>query len=178
MRKLKNEELNRLTVEEFRKAEKVPIVLVLDNIRSLNNVGSVFRTADAFLLEKIFLCGITGQPPHREINKTALGATESVSWEYRQDACSLVSALRDEGYQVIAVEQADRGIPLQNFRPERQKLALIFGNEINGVSEELIQLSDSVIEIPQFGTKHSLNIAVSIGIVSWDLLCKLNPGYF
>ena len=174
MRKLKNEELNRLSVEEFRKAEKVPIVLILDNIRSLNNVGSSFRTADAFLLEKIFLCGITGQPPHREINKTALGATESVSWEYKPDARILVEKLREESYQVISVEQADRGIPLHNFSPERQKLALIFGNEINGVSEELIGLSDSVIEIPQFGTKHSLNIAVSIGIVSWDLLCKLN----
>lgn len=174
MRKLKNEELNRLSVEEFRKTEKVPVVLILDNIRSLNNVGSAFRTADAFLLEKIFLCGITGQPPHREINKTALGATESVSWEYMEDARKLTVTLHEEGYQVISIEQADRGIPLHKFRPERQKLALIFGNEINGVSEELISLSDSVVEIPQFGTKHSLNIAVSIGIVCWDLLCKLN----
>jgi 23S rRNA (guanosine2251-2'-O)-methyltransferase len=173
MRKLSTEELNRLSVEEFRKAEKLPMVLVLDNIRSLNNVGSAFRTADAFLLEKIFLCGITGQPPHREINKTALGATESVSWEYRQDAASLVEILREEGYLIIAVEQTDRGIPLNKFRPDRQKLALIFGNEINGVSEDLIGLSHTVIEIPQFGTKHSLNIAVSIGIVCWDLLGKI-----
>ncbi|MBR9997359.1 MAG: TrmH family RNA methyltransferase [Cyclobacteriaceae bacterium] len=173
MKKLKNEELNRLSVDEFRRAEKIPLVLILDDIRSLNNVGSAFRTADAFLLEKIFLCGITGQPPHREINKTALGATESVSWEYHENAMPLVKNLKENGYWIVTVEQVEQGTPLQKFLPGHLKLALIFGNEINGVKEELIRLSDTIIEIPQFGTKHSLNISVSIGIVIWDLICKL-----
>lgn len=173
MRKLKNEELNRLSLEEFKKAEKIPMVLILDDVRSLNNVGSAFRTADAFLLEKIYLCGITGQPPHREINKTALGATESMRWEYHKNSPEVVRKLRDEGYTILAVEQVDVGVPLQHYFPSTQKLALIFGNEISGVKEELLHLADEILEIPQYGTKHSLNISVSIGIVVWDLISKL-----
>ena len=162
-----------MSVEAFREAEKVPLILILDNIRSLNNVGSAFRTADAFLLEKICLCGFTGRPPHREIHKTALGATDSVSWEYHENALIPVTRLREQGYGIVAVEQADEGIPLSSFHPDNQKLALIFGNEVSGVSEELIRLSDAVIDIPQFGTKHSLNVSVSIGIVIWDLIGKM-----
>lgn len=173
MRKLKNEELNRLSVEEFKKAEKTPMVLVLDDVRSLHNVGSAFRTADAFLLKKIYLCGITGQPPHREINKTALGATESMKWEYHQNASEVVEQLREQQYTILAIEQVDEGIPLQEYFPSTNKLALIFGNEISGVKEDLIHLADQVLEIPQYGTKHSLNISVSIGIVIWDLISKL-----
>ena len=173
MRKLKNEELNRLSVKEFKNAYKFPVVLVLDNVRSLNNVGSAFRTADAFALEKIYLCGITGQPPHREINKTALGATDSVEWEYNKDAIHIVKKLSTDGYRIVAIEQADKSCYLDKYFPQDSKLALIFGNEISGVREDLIQLADEVIEIPQFGTKHSLNISVSIGIVVWDVLSKL-----
>ncbi len=174
MRKLKNDELNRLSLEEFKKAVKIPMVLILDDVRSLNNVGSAFRTADAFLLEKIYLCGITGQPPHREINKTALGATESMMWEYHKNPLDVIKKLREQDYTIIAVEQVDQGIPLQQYFPSTQKLALIFGNEISGVKEELIHQADKIVEIPQFGTKHSLNISVSMGIVIWDLLSKLN----
>jgi tRNA G18 (ribose-2'-O)-methylase SpoU len=173
MRKLKNDELNRLSLEEFKKAVKIPMVLILDDVRSLNNVGSAFRTADAFLLEKIYLCGITGQPPHREINKTALGATESMMWEYHKSPLDVIKKLREQDYTIIAVEQVDQGIPLQHYFPSTQKLALIFGNEISGVKEDLIDQADKILEIPQFGTKHSLNISVSMGIVIWDLLSKL-----
>lgn len=173
MRKLKNEELNRLSVEEFKKAEKIPMVLIMDDIRSLNNVGSAFRTADAFLLEKIYLCGITGQPPHREINKTALGATESVIWEYQMSPLDMIKKLKDQNYTIIAVEQSDQSIPLHNYFPATNHIALIFGNEISGVKEELMLAADKIIEIPQLGTKHSLNISVSIGIVVWDLVSKL-----
>jgi 23S rRNA (guanosine2251-2'-O)-methyltransferase len=173
MRKLKNDELNRLSVEEFKKADKIPMVVLLDDVRSMNNVGSAFRTADAFLLEKIYLCGITGQPPHREINKTALGATQSVEWEYHVNALEVAKKLRDQDYALIAVEQVDEGIPLQHYIPSKGKLAIIFGNEISGVKEELLVMADKIIEIPQFGTKHSLNISVSIGIVVWDLINKL-----
>lgn len=173
MRKLKNEELDRLSLQEFKTAGKIPLVLVLENIRSMNNVGSAFRTADAFLLEKIFLCGITGQPPHREINKTALGATESVAWEYRQNSLNCITELKSKGYRVLLVEQTDRSTPLFDFTPENEKFVLVFGNEISGVSEELLPLADEVLEIPQYGTKHSLNISVSIGIVIWDLISKL-----
>ena len=172
MRKLKNEELKRLNVEDFQQAEKVSLVVVLDDVRSLNNVGSAFRTADAFLLEKIFLCGITGKPPHREINKTALGATDTVNWEYDESVASVLEKLRKSGYKIAAVEQADQSISLADFQPGKDKWALIFGNEVAGVKEEFVQSADEVIEIPQFGTKHSLNIAVSIGIVVWDLLVK------
>lgn len=174
MRKLKNEELHRLSVNEFREAEKIPFVLVLDNVRSLNNVGSAFRTADAFILEKIYLCGITGKPPHREINKTALGATESVVWEYYSDILEVVKKLRIEGYKIIAVEQADNSRILNTYTPKGEKWAFIFGNEVSGVSDEIIEIVDAVVEIPQFGTKHSINISVSIGIIVWDFLCKLN----
>lgn len=172
MRKLKNSELKRLSVDQFSKAAKAPIVLILDNIRSLNNIGSVFRTADAFLLKKIYLCGITAAPPHKDIHKTALGATESVSWEYRKDTLELVKELKAE-YQCMAIEQAENAQMLQAFKVDNNiKYALIFGNEVKGVSQEVVDLCDGVLEIPQFGTKHSLNIAVSVGIVVWDLWAK------
>ena len=172
MRKLKNEELERLTVEEFKGLKKTPIVIVLDDVRSLNNVGSAFRTSDAFALEKIYLCGITGTPPHREINKTALGATESVDWEYQKDVIKLIVNLKAEGYKIIAIEQADESCYLDDFMPDNSKLALIFGNEVSGVTDGIIPLSDEVVEIRQYGTKHSLNISVSIGVVVWDILSK------
>lgn len=172
MRKLKNEELNRLSPEAFKKAEKIPVILVLDNIRSMNNVGSAFRTADAFGLEKIYLCGITGKPPHREINKTALGATETVEWEYAEDVLETVINLKKQGYTLAAIEQADNSRYLQNYQPEALPIALVFGNEIEGVNEKVVHIADEVIEIEQFGTKHSLNISVAIGIVVWDVLSK------
>lgn len=172
MRKLKNEELERLKVEEFKGLKKTPIVIVLDDVRSLNNVGSAFRTSDAFALEKIYLCGITGTPPHREINKTALGATESVDWEYQKDVIKLIVNLKAEGYKIIAIEQADESCYLDDFMPDNSKLALIFGNEVSGVTDGIIPLSDEVVEIRQYGTKHSLNISVSIGVVVWDILSK------
>lgn len=173
MRKLKNEELDRLDAEEFRKAQKTPLIIVLDNIRSLNNIGSVFRTADAFLLEKIYLCGITATPPHREINKTALGATESMEWEYRKNPEELLEELRKTHY-CLAVEQAVGATMLSDFNPDpSKKYALIFGNEVKGVSQQLVNLADEVLEIPQYGTKHSLNISVSTGVVVWDIWSKL-----
>jgi len=175
MRKLANEELNRKSISEFRNSTKAPIVLVLDNVRSLNNIGSVFRTADAFLVEAIYLCGITATPPHREINKTALGATESVDWKYFPETADAVLSLRDQGFTVVSVEQADESVSLKDFIPEKgKKYALVFGHEIKGVAEEVMDLSDACIEIPQFGTKHSFNIAVSAAIVLWDLSVKMN----
>lgn len=175
MRKLKNEELIRLDIKAFKKARKTPLIVILDNIRSLNNVGSVFRTADAFLVEKIYLCGITARPPHKDIRKTALGATESVAWEYRKDTLDLVLELKKEGCQVVAIEQAEDALMLNEFSTESGlKYALVFGNEVKGVSQEVVNVSDKVLEIPQYGTKHSLNIAVSAGIVVWDLWSKLN----
>lgn len=174
MRKLKNEELGRLTNEEFKAAEKLPITIVLDNVRSMHNVGSAFRTSDAFAIEQIALCGITAQPPHREIHKTALGATESVKWTYYTTTIEAVEALQKAGYAVFAVEQADESISLENFQMEQgQSVALVFGNEVFGVEEEVVLKSDGCIEIPQFGTKHSLNISVSIGVVLWDLVKKI-----
>ena len=168
------EELNRASVEEFKEQEKLPIVLVLDNVRSLHNVGSAFRTADAFAVRKIYLCGITGTPPHKEINKTALGATESVNWEHFTNTTDLVQQLKSDEYQIIAIEQADRSVSLADFTPATgQKYALIFGNEVFGVEDEVMQQADTVIEIPQFGTKHSLNISVAVGVVVWDFLSKL-----
>lgn len=170
MRKLKNEELNRISADEYKKAEKMPLVIVLDNIRSLNNIGSVFRTADAFRVEKIYLCGITGRPPHREIHKTALGATESVDWEYQEKTNEAIVKLKNSKYKVVAIEQMENSINLSDYKPEpNEKLALIFGNEISGISEDIIKDIDLCIEIPQFGTKHSFNIAVSAGIVLWHL---------
>ncbi|MBT8302609.1 MAG: RNA methyltransferase [Maribacter sp.] len=175
MRKLKNEELIRLDIKAFKKARKTPLIVILDNIRSLNNIGSVFRTADAFLVEKIYLCGITARPPHKDILKTALGATETVAWEYRKDTLDLVLELKKEGCQVVAIEQAEEALMLNEFSPESGlKYALVFGNEVKGVSQEVVNASDKVLEIPQYGTKHSLNIAVSAGIVLWDLWSKLN----
>ena len=173
MRKLQGEELNRVSVEEFKSKEKNPFVLILDNVRSLHNVGSAFRTADAFLAAKLYLCGITGTPPHREIQKTALGATESVAWEYAGDVVALVRQLKAEGWTVVAVEQADWSVSLRHFQPAPcAKYGFVFGNEVFGVEEEVMALADACVEIPQFGTKHSLNIAVSIGIVCWDFVQK------
>lgn len=175
MRKLANEELNRLDVEGFKKVEKTPLILVLDNIRSLNNIGSVFRTADAFLIQKIYLCGITAKPPHKDIHKTALGATESVEWEYVNHTLETVERLKKDGVQVISMEQADKAVQLQDFEVQSDMAyALIFGNEVKGVAEEVVAASHTVIEIPQFGTKHSLNIAVSVGVTVWDFWIKLN----
>ena len=174
MRKLKNEELDRLDVAAFKKAKKAPIVIVLDNIRSLNNIGSVFRTADAFLIEKIYLCGITATPPHKDIRKTALGATESVAWEHKESTVEIVDRLKAEDYTTVAVEQAESAVMLNDFEVVSSvKYALIFGNEVKGVSQEVVDVCDEVIEIPQSGTKHSLNISVSVGVVVWDFWSKL-----
>ena len=173
MRKLKNSELGRLNVEEFKKADKIPLIVVLDNIRSLNNIGSVFRTSDAFLIEKIYLCGITAQPPHKEIHKTALGATESVAWEYVEDTLSLVERLQKEDVIVASIEQAENSTMLQDFSINKnQKYAVVFGNEVKGVQQNVVSASNFCVEIPQLGTKHSLNISVSAGIVLWDLFKK------
>lgn len=174
MRKLKNSELDRLDVEGFKKARKTPLIIVLDNIRSLNNIGSAFRTSDAFLVEKIYLCGITATPPHKDIQKTALGATESVAWEYVEDTMTVVEELKGSGVEVVAVEQAENAIMLNDFSVEKGKrYAVIFGNEVKGVTQKVVSAADKVIEIPQYGTKHSLNIAVSAGVVIWDLFCKM-----
>jgi len=174
MRKLSNAELNRKSVNDFRAAPKSPFILVLDNVRSLNNVGSLFRTADAFIVEAIWLCGITATPPHREIHKTALGATESVAWRYFDTAAGAVRELKDRGYVIVSVEQAEGSVSLENYTPEAgKKYALVFGHEIKGVSEEVVELSDACIEIPQYGTKHSFNVAVSAGIVLWELTGKI-----
>lgn len=173
MRKLLNEELGRMDVDSYKQSSKHPFVLVLDNIRSLNNIGSAFRTGDAFRVEAIYLCGITACPPHREIQKTALGATQSVDWLYFDNTLKAVEKLQSDGYRIVAVEQADQSTSLPDFevRPN-EKLALVFGNEVKGVEEEVVKIADEVIEIPQFGTKHSLNISVSIGVVLWDLYVK------
>ena len=170
MRKLLNKELERKTVEQFRKSDKAPFVIVLDNVRSQSNVGSIFRTADAFITEAIYLCGITATPPHREIQKTALGATESVTWRYFPQTIDAVISLKDEGYKIIGIEQAEGSISLDKFIIEAgTRYALIFGHEINGVGQEVLNICDSCIEIPQFGTKHSFNIAISVGIVLWEM---------
>ncbi|MEI6677814.1 MAG: RNA methyltransferase [Mariniphaga sp.] len=174
MRKLINEELTRLTVEDFKLAGKMPIVVVLDHVRSCNNVGSIFRTSDALLVEKICLCGITATPPDKEIHKTALGAENSVDWEYFNTTEEAAEILKNQGYTLIAIEQVEGSISLNEYMPvPDQKLALIFGNEVKGVNQEVVNLCDQTIEIPQFGTKHSFNIAVSAGIVLWDLFNKL-----
>lgn len=175
MRKLKNEELPRLDVDTFRKAKKTSIVIVLDNIRSLNNIGSVFRTADAFLIEKIYLCGITAKPPHKDIRKTALGATQSVAWEYRESTVALIDEYNSKRYETIAVEQAEKAVMLNDFKIDSSKgYVLVFGNEVKGVDQAVVDICGQVIEIPQFGTKHSLNISVSAGVVIWDFWRKLN----
>lgn len=171
MRKLSMDELNRKSVHEFKNAEKMPVVVVLDNIRSMHNVGSVFRTADAFLLRGMYLCGYTPQPPHRDIHKTALGATETVEWKYAPTTVEAVQQLKEDGYQVFAIEQVQNSIPLHRFDMNQyESVAVVFGNEVTGVDEEVIKLCDGCIEIPQLGMKHSLNISVAAGIVLWELV--------
>ena len=173
MRKLKNSELNRISVAAFKEVPKTPLILILDNVRSLNNIGSVFRTADAFLIEKIYLCGITATPPHKDIHKTALGATESVDWEYHKEVLEVVKYLKAEKILVYAIEQAEGAISLENFKiTPNEKFALVLGNEVKGVSQAVINLCDSVIEIPQEGTKHSLNISVASGVALWEFYKK------
>lgn len=170
MKKLKLEELGRISVDQFKEAEKIPVSIVLDNVRSLHNVGSAFRTADAFRVEKIYLTGITGTPPHREIHKTALGATESVVWEYAEKPEDVVQQLKTAGYKIIVIEQTDASTPLHEFnRLKDEKICLVFGNEINGVTDAVIQHADAALEIPQSGTKHSLNVSVCIGVVLWEI---------
>ncbi len=174
MRKLKNSELNRKSVTEFKEASKTPIIVILDNIRSSNNVGSVFRSSDAFLIEKIYLCGITATPPNKDIQRTALGATDSVNWEYAEDTLTVIKKLQEDGVYVASIEQAENSILLNNFTPpNNQKMAIIMGNEVKGVQQEVVSNSDVCIEIPQHGTKHSLNISVTCGVVLWDLLGKI-----
>ncbi len=173
-KKLKTYELNRKTVEEFKQTQKIPLVVILDNIRSLNNIGSVFRTSDAFLIEKIYLCGISATPPHREIHKTALGSTESVEWEYFEDTLEIVNILKKRDYIIISVEQVADSVELNKFTPEEnKKYALVLGNEVKGVRQDVVDSSDICIEIPQLGTKHSLNISVATGIVLWDFFNKM-----
>jgi len=174
MKKLKLEELGRISVDSFKKTKKIPVAILLDNVRSLHNVGSAFRTADSFKVEKIFLTGITGTPPHREIHKTALGATDSVDWEYNENSAGLVTQLKREGYTIVIIEQTNESRPLQTFEPHTaEKYCLIFGNEVNGVSDDVLKQGDIALEIPQEGTKHSLNISVCLGIVVWELFKKM-----
>lgn len=173
-RKLANAELNRLSVEEFKEAEKRPIIVVLDNIRSLSNVGSVFRTSDCFRIEAVYLCGITAQPPHREIHKTSLGATDTVNWKYFGNTIDAIESLKNNDYKIISVEQVEGSIMLDDFTPDKKnKYALVFGNEVKGVEDEVVNASDICLEIPQWGAKHSFNISVSTGIVLWDIVFKL-----
>lgn len=173
MRKLHIQELNRIQPGEFKKAQKIPVVVLLDNVRSLNNIGSVFRTCDAFRVEKIFLCGITACPPHKDIHKTALGATESVDWRYFEESLTAVTTLKEEGWKIVSVEQAEGSIMLENYSCNPvEKTALVFGHEVRGVNQSILDVSDACIEIPQFGTKHSLNISVSAGIVLWELFLQ------
>jgi tRNA G18 (ribose-2'-O)-methylase SpoU len=170
MRKLLNEELNRLEIDEFKLARKIPVVVVLDNVRSMNNIGSVFRTSDAFLIEKIYLCGITAKPPHKDIHKTALGATDSVEWDYFEDTNRVLDELKVRGYHLIAVEQAEGSSKLGGriFKKD-EKIAVVFGHEVRGVQQSVVDYCDEVLEIPQFGTKHSLNISVCAGVVLWEI---------
>lgn len=171
IRKLALEELGRISIEAFKHATKMPVTVVLDNIRSAHNVGAAFRTADCFLVEQVVLCGITAQPPHREILKTALGATESVDWYYASDTLEAVEHLRSKGWKIWAVEQASGSVPLQNFSfgDSDEKIALVFGNEVGGVDDAVVNMADGVVEVPQFGTKHSLNISVCLGVVLWEV---------
>lgn len=170
MKKLRNDELGRLTTDEFKKAKKIPVVVILDNVRSRYNIGSVFRTSDAFLVEAIYLCGITSAPPHKDIHKTALGATETVDWHYYKDTIDPLFMLKQQGYKAVAVEQTTESISLQNFRIDRyRKYAFIFGHEVRGVDQKVIDLCDISLDIPQSGTKHSLNISVTVGLVLWEI---------
>lgn len=174
MRKLNITELNRMSREEFKEAEKTPLVVVLDEVRSMHNIGSVFRTSDAFRIEAVYLCGITATPPHPDIHKTALGAEDSIEWHYFSDTLEAIEALHAQGYLVYSVEQAQGSILLQDMQPEfGKKYAVIFGNEVKGVKQEVVDHSDGCIEIPQYGTKHSLNVSVTAGIVLWELFRKL-----
>ncbi len=175
MRKLSMDDLNRPSIQSFKEQEKLKVRILLDDVRSLQNVGSIFRTSDGFAVEEIILCGITGQPPHRDIERTALGATQSIDWRYENDILKAINDLKREGYKIIAIEQAEESTFLNNFTlSQEEKYALIFGNEVNGVSEKAMAMIDECIEIPQFGTKHSFNIVVSAGIVLWDFYAKLN----
>ncbi len=167
--KLSIKELSRVSLQEFKEQPKTPVIIVLDNIRSLNNIGSVFRTADAFAIEKIYLCGYTAQPPHREIQKTALGATDSIDWEYKENAVALVNELKEQGVLVYSVEQTVSSTFLDKLTVKDETIAIVMGNEVQGVQQEVVEVCDGVIEIPQIGTKHSLNISVSCGIVLWEL---------
>ena len=174
MRKLKNSELDRLSIDAFKQSDKTPVIVILDNIRSLNNIGSVFRTSDAFLIEKIYLCGITAKPPHKDMHKTALGSTETVAWEYVENTLELVKKLKAQNIQIASIEQAENATMLNDFKPKANTTyAIVFGNEVKGVQQKVVDASDVVLEIPQYGTKHSLNISVSVGVVIWDLFCKL-----
>ena len=175
MKKLKNSELGRISVEEFKKSKKIPITILLENIRSAHNIGSVFRTADSFLINEIILCGISAQPPNKDIRKTALGSSESVEWKYEKNIEVAIQKLKDEGNKIISVEQTTNSISLENFKPSKNsKYAIIFGNEVNGIEQRTIDLSDMAIEIPQYGTKHSLNISVAAGIIIWNIFSKIN----
>ena len=175
MKKLKNSQLDRISIEEFKKSKKIAITILLENIRSAHNIGSIFRTADSFLINKIILCGISAQPPNKDIRKTALGSSESVEWRYEKNIDKAVEKLKNEGNKIISIEQTTNSISLENFKPQKNdKYAIIFGNEVNGIEQRTINLSDMVIEIPQFGTKHSLNISVAAGIIIWDLFSKIN----
>ncbi len=176
MRKLKNQELNRKSVAEFKASQKMPLTLVLDNVRSLNNIGSVFRTSDAFMIEKIYLCGITACPPHKDIHKTALGATENVHWEYSKSTLEVVEKLLAKGTAVWAIEQTEGALSLEQFKPEPHvSYAFVLGNEVHGVGQEVVDACGQALEIPQFGTKHSLNISVATGVVVWDFFTKTLP---
>jgi tRNA G18 (ribose-2'-O)-methylase SpoU len=177
MRKLKITELNRLSRAEFKQVKKIPLIVVLDNVRSLHNVGSVFRTSDAFLVEAIYLCGITATPPHAEIHKTALGAEDSVAWKYFEKTADAVEELKRQDYRIAAVEQAESSISMENLALKDEKYAVIFGNEVKGIDQEVMNLCDSCIEIPQFGTKHSLNVSVAAGIVIWEISRRLHPAW-
>lgn len=174
-RKLKNRELDRKSVDEFKTAEKTPLIIILDNVRSANNIGSVFRTSDAFLLKKIYLCGLCATPPNKDIRKTALGATETVDWEYAENTVDLIKNLKNKGVKILSIEQAENAVMLNTFQPKSaETYAVVFGNEVKGVGQEVVSESDAVLEIPQLGSKHSLNISVSVGVVCWDLFVKFN----
>ena len=176
-RKLKITELNRISAEQFKEADKLPLVVVVDNVRSLHNIGSIFRTADAFRIECIYLCGITAVPPHPEMHKTALGAEYTVDWKYMKSAVDAVQQLKADGYEVYAVEQAEESIMLDAFTPDAsRRYAVVLGNEVKGVQQEVIDCCDGCLEIPQYGTKHSLNVSVAAGIVLWQVFCRLSAG--
>ncbi|MCF8218302.1 MAG: RNA methyltransferase [Bacteroidales bacterium] len=177
MKKLSLDELNRINIDQFKEAKKFPLVVILDNIRSMHNIGAVFRTGDAFRIEKLYLCGITATPPDKEITKTAIGATESVDWEYNKSTLEVVEKLKTEGYKTYALEQCENAEQLDTFQPDQDKIAVIFGNEVKGVQQDVVDACEGAIEIPQYGTKHSLNISVSAGILIWDLFLKQNEDW-